>query len=456
MADQQQQRDSGDDAEEVKPDDSQKPETPSKAKDSGNADDTTPRRPGGKARRNGGARGRGTGRVDDIENDEEMASPQVITVRPMARRASMRKRHWGLALGFLLIVALPLAIVGYYLTERANDQYASVAGFSVRQEDSPGTAEMLGGLAQFMGGSSSAEADMLYEFIRSQDIVAAIDARLDLRSHYSAPYATDPVFALDPESTIEELVEYWHRIVIVAYDQNTGLINLTVLAFDPEMAQTLAREVIAESQVLVNQLNATARADALRYAEEDLREAENRLKAAREALVRFRTRTQIVDPESDLRGRMGVLSSLQQQLAQAMIDYDLFANDASAEDPRVSQALRRIEVIRERISAERRTFAEEENEGSTDTYPELMAEYETLVVDREFAEEAYRVALATLDLARGNAARQSRYLSTYVQPTLPQMAEFPRRAIIFGLAGLFLVLFWTILSLMFYAVRDRK
>ena len=54
----------------------------------------------------------------------------------------------------------------------------------------------------------------------------------------------------------------------------------------------------------------------LRYAEQDLADAVARLKTARESLVRFRTRTQIVDPESDLQGRMGVLASLQQQLAQ--------------------------------------------------------------------------------------------------------------------------------------------
>lgn len=384
------------------------------------------------------------------------AAPQVIEIRPMARKASMRKRHWGLALGFLLIVLLPLSAIGYYLMNRAVDQYASVAGFSVRQEDTPSAVGALGGLSQFVGGGGDSEASMLYEYIRSQDLVAAIDTRLNLRANYSAPYAKDPYFALAPDSTIEDLVDYWQRIVLVAYDQNTGLINLTVLAFDPKMAQNLAREVIVESQVLINALNAAAREDALKYAEEDLTKSVERLKSAREALVRFRTRTQLVDPESDLRGRMGVLNSLQQQLAQAMIDYDIISQDSGPEDPRVVQALRRIEVIRERIDAERSTFADDGTFGGDEGYPALLAEYEGLIVDREFAEETYRVSLASLDVARSNAARQSRYLSTYVHPTLPQTAEFPRRLVIFGLSSVFLLLLWTILSLMFYAIRDRK
>ncbi|HHB80256.1 MAG TPA: sugar transporter [Aliiroseovarius sp.] len=284
----------------------------------------------------------------------------------------------------------------------------------------------------------------------------AVNKRIDLRAHYSPPYRRDPIFALKPDSTVEQLVEYWKRIVLVSYDQNSGLISLTTLGFDPETSHDLAIAILEESQILMNALNATARADSLKYAEEDLKDAVDRLKSAREALVRFRTRTQIVDPESDLRGRMGVLNSLQQQLAQAMVDYDIIAQDSGPEDPRVVQALRRIEVIRTRLAAERANFAEQDANGSEEAYPALMAEYEGLIVDREFAEEAYRVALATLDSARSNAARQSRYLSTYIQPTIPETAEFPRRVVIFALAGLFLLLLWVILSLMYYAIRDRN
>ena len=57
---------------------------------------------------------------------------------------------------------------------------------------------------------------------------------------------------------------------------------------------------------------------------------------------------------------------------------------------------------------------------------------------------------------RANAARQSRYLATYLKPTVPERAEYPQRAMILGLAALFLVLFWAISSMMFYALRDRK
>lgn len=90
----------------------------------------------------------------------------------------------------------------------------------------------------------------------------------------------------------------------------------------------------------MNDLNATARADAISFAEADLEVALGRLRSAREALTAFRTRTQIVDPESDLQGRMGVLNNLQQQLAEALIDYDLLSENTGM------IATRRIGAVR--------------------------------------------------------------------------------------------------------------
>ena len=390
------------------------------------------------------------------ESRKQGGEPQVIEIRPIARKAHMRSRHWGLLAAFILIVLLPVSGIGYYMYGVAIDQYASSSGFSVRKEDISSPAELMGGLSQFMGGSSGGEADMLYEFIQSQDLVARLDERLDLHSHYTAVYDQDPVFGLSPDGTIEDLVSYWHRIVKVTYDQSTGLISLHVRAFAPEMAQRLSEEIIAESQVLVNELNATSRNDMLKYAEQDLADAVARLKTAREALAHFRSRTQIVDPESDLQGRMGVLASLQQQLAQALIEYDLISTDSSPNDPRVTSAARRIEVIRERISDERENISDQQPVDGTESYPSLLAEYEGLVVDREYSEGAYAAALAALDGARANANRQSRYLATYLTPTIPERAEYPQRGMILGLAALFLILLWAISSMMFYALRDRK
>ena len=61
-----------------------------------------------------------------------------------------------------------------------------------------------------------------------------------------------------------------------------------------------------------------------------------------------------------------------------------------------------------------------------------------------------------LDVARAEAARQSRYLSTYVEPTLAEESEYPQRFVIFGLAAFFLLLSWSVMALIYYSIRDRS
>jgi len=383
---------------------------------------------------------------------------QDIHVAPVAPAAHMRRRHWGILLSLLLMVLLPLAVVGWYLSVRAVDQFASTAGFTVRSEEGAAAGAALTGIvASLSGGSTQTDTDILYEFIQSQGLVDSIQEQFDLRVLYSKNRDTDPIFSVDPEATAEDLLAYWEQIVSVSYDQSSGLIEMRVQAFEAETSQQIASAILKQSQVLINDLNAQARADKLSYSEQDLEEARLRLRQSREALIVFRTRTQIVDPETDLQGRLGVVNSLQQQLAEALIEQDLLREQTSASDPRFVQVRRKIEVIRDRIAEERASVAS--GEASTvgeEAYPELLAEYEGLVADREFAEETYRAALLAHDVAKATVSRQSRYLASYIRPTLPQTAEYPQRWQIFGLTFLFLMLIWSIVVLIYYSIRDSK
>ncbi|MBT8154512.1 sugar transporter [Epibacterium ulvae] len=377
----------------------------------------------------------------------------------MAESAKMKRRHWGLMASFLVLVLAPLAAVTFYLTTIAEDRYASTAGFAVRSQENSGANELLGGLAQLTGGSTASDSDILYEYIQSQELVEQVNAALDLTEHFGQHWPTDWAFALWPEPTLEDLTWYWHRIVGISYDSGSGLMEVHVTAYDAELAQLINRTIVELSQTRINALNEQAREDSMRYARADLDEALERLKVAREALIKFRTRTRIVDPETDIQGRMGVMNNLQQQLAEALIELDLLRGSLNNNDPRITTGQKRIDVIRERINLERNSFASAEtteNGGIGEDYPSLISEYERLSVDREYAEQTYRAALTALEVARDDATRQSRYLATYIKPTQAEASEYPRRLTLIGLAGLFLLLGWSILTLIYYSIRDRR
>jgi len=229
-----------------------------------------------------------------------------------------------------------------------------------------------------------------------------------------------------------------------------------VRAHDPASAQQLAQLIVTESERMINSLNEAARAGAMRNAEADLEESLARLRSAREALAEFRARTQILDPQADIQGRMGVLNVLQQQLAEALVEYDLLTMQISdTNDPRLRQMQRRIEVVRNRISEERRVFTQQDVTVDETDYPRLIAQYESLLVDQTFAEATYQAALTAFDAARSNASRQTLYLANFIQPSLAQRAQYPQTTLIILLTAAFSALIWSIMALVYYSLRDR-
>lgn len=383
--------------------------------------------------------------------------PQSAVFPPIAEPAPIagpRRRHWVLLFSLFLLVILPTALWGIYLWTRATDQYASTVGFSVRREESAPSIDMFGGI---FGGSSSGTAsdtDILYEFIRSPDLVQRTDDALDIRTMFARNWPDDFVFAFDPSGTIEDLTDYWRRQVKIYYDDSTGIITVKVSAFTPEDAKAIADEIFAESERVVNGLSEQARRDATRLAEAELEKSRGVLTEARQAMTAFRVRTRIVDPTIDLGAQMTVMTTLQGQLAEAQVALDTLRQNARPSDQRIVQAEMRVEALRAQIEQERDKFGGDSPDG--ENYAQMMADYERLKVDLEFAEGAHQTARIGYESALATAQRQTRYLAAHISPSVAQRSLEPSRPWLLALgAGLAFVL-WSIMILVYYSVRDRR
>lgn len=361
----------------------------------------------------------------------------------------------GLVLSFVVLVPMLAVATACYLWILAEDQYASITGFTVRSEDTPAAIDVLGGLTQLSGGGTS-DADILYEFIQSQELVKAIDAKINLRKIYGTSYPRDFVFGFNEDKPIEDLTSHWARMVRISYDSITGLIELRTLAFSAEEAKRIAEAIVVESTRVINALSEQAREDATRYAREDVELAVERLKAARQAVTKYRSINQIADPEADIQVQMGLINTLQQSLADALVEADIIAQTARPSDPRMSQAERRINAIKRLIDGERRKIGVGATVPDGEDYAQVLGEFERLAVELEFAERTYIAALTAYDIAQAEARRKSRYLAIYIQPTLAESSEYPQRFVLFMLTTLFGLLTWAIFALVYYSIRDRR
>lgn len=372
---------------------------------------------------------------------------------PLPKPAHIRPRHYVLLVSFIICVLLPFLVSALYLFGVAADQYKSRVSFSVRSEEIQNPLDALGALGQISTGTSS-DADILNEYIRSQKLLEDIAPLVDLQAAYSLP-DYDPVFALAPGQPIEELLHYWNWMTNVSYDAGSGLIDIEVFAFDAQTAHLIATSVMQASSRLVEELSKISREDTTRFALVELDLARERLASARVALGELRAREQIIDPAIDLESRMGVVTALEQQLAAELIEYDLLIRSTRQGDSRRENSERTIAAIEERIAQERNKIGHgSQEEGGA--LSSVVGEYEALLADRIFAEQAYVAAAANYDSALAEARRKSRYLAAHIPPTMAQSSEAPNRLLMsLTILGACL-LFWLIAVLTIYAMMDRR
>lgn len=378
---------------------------------------------------------------------------RATTTYGQPTHARLRLRHTLVAISFVVWVALPAIVTASYLWGVAADKYASYAGFLVRSEQSTfGTPEGIGGILSMVQGDGQ-ETNILYKFIQSRSLVDRVNERVNLREIWSKQ-PQDWIFSYNDGPTPEDLVRYWNQNVKIFYDQ--GMLDLRVTAFEPTDAQLIAQTIIDESQSVINQMNSVSRRDTLRYAEEDLNTSLQRLKETRAAVQTFRSQNNIVDPTAFVGGQEGVLTSLQQQLADAMVQLGMLKANAQKGDPRTSQMELRIDVINQQIEEERAKIGDEGSSVENRSTANIVSHYEVLEVDRQYAESAYAVAKSAYDLARAQSDRQTLYLAQYVTPTVAVEPEYPQRLRLLVLVMGFFFLTWLIGVMTYYSIRDRR
>ncbi len=375
---------------------------------------------------------------------------------PTPGPARFRARHWILLFSFLGLVLIPAVLGVGYLYTRAADQFHSTVGFSVHSEESSNPLDILGSITQ-SGKSSASDADVLYEYIRSQQMVEEVATELDLVAIFNKP-DNDPVFTLGDEPTIEDLHWYWEWMVTVAYDGGTGIIEVESRAFTAEDAHAIAEVIVRRSTALINELAQEAREDAIRFAEQDLSEAEGRLRDVRRKLRAFRNVEQIIDPTANVEQRMGLLTALEAQLAEALVSRDVLLGYSNADDSRVQKLDDQVAAIERRIVQEKAKLGAGSAGGTPDAerMAEVVGTFEELVMDREFAQQAYAAVLASYEEARAEARRKHRYLATHVGPTQAQESIYPRRWLLAPAYVLLLLIGWLVMVLILFNVRDSR
>ena len=387
-----------------------------------------------------------------MKNPEQVSNAESFLSgrEPPKGMSPKTKKPKGLILSFFIMFAMPAIAATIYFGLIASDRYAASAGFSIRSMDQQGGLDLFGGLTGMASaGSTMSDAYLVMSYLASKDLVSSVDEDVDLRAIYASPDA-DFIYRTKANLKIEELRDHWERRTTVTHDTSSGIIQFEVVANSPIEAKRIADSVLFHVESLINTISDQAREDALRSATSEAHKAEVRLSSIMKDLQDFRSENGDIDPATTAGARIELVSSLEAQLSS--VEARLFAASEKLDPnaPTIEALKRQANALQQQINLKKDSRAGDIYEKS-----EVLSEYETLQIQKAFAQKAYASAMGSLEAARLNADAQQRYLAIFMQPTEAQMAEYPKRLISILMYSIYAFALWGIASLVTYAVRDH-
>ena len=353
------------------------------------------------------------------------------------------------------IVIFPTLLAAIYYGLIASDIYISEARYAIHTSSDSSAVSLVNSiLPSNIGGASSAheDAQIVKEYSLSHSMLALLDDRLKIREHYSSQNI-DVLSRFDEKDSMEDFLEYYRKMIVVSIDSTSNITTLRVRAFTPEMAAVIAQTIINISEELVNRISDRVVNDFLKFARDEVANAEERIKGTSRELTEFRSENRSIDPGQETSAVLGIVTELETKLAAARTELLEARNFMQKDSLRIKVLEGKVKALEEQSIRERTRLANQDS--NTTDYTKLIDLYEPLILEQQLAKEFYTSALASLELARAEARRKQRYLLPFIEPKISDEAVEPERFYAISTIFVMLLLAYAIGSLVWAAIKDH-
>ena len=337
----------------------------------------------------------------------------------------------------IVFLVVPNAVSLVYFGLIASDQYMSETRFTVRTSEPMQSNDQLGQVSGIPSAKIVQDTQIVANFIISRTMLEILEREAGFIEVYSSE-AADWYARLPDDYTIEERLEYWESMVDVAIDTTSGIITLAARAFSPEDAQAIVQEVVAASEGLINDLNDRIWNDATSAARDQVERATAQLTAARQDLEAARNEAGFLTVEDTSTSLSALLTQLMGEKIELESRQQAVGESVSADAPQMRVLAREIEAKQQQIEELRAQIAGQGGSGTT--LADTSTVFSQLNLEQQIAEQQLTASITALEQLQFLSQQQLMYLDPFLEPTLPDGAEYPRRvfwSVIFAVASLF-------------------
>ena len=351
---------------------------------------------------------------------------KAVGLRPRPMQQIISKAI--LASTFLLLVAPNVASI-YYFIFVASDQYQSETRFTVRSSTPALGKNQLTKVTGLPSTQIVQDTLIVTNFIKSKDMVTALKSKVDLQKIYGST-AVDPIARLKSDASSEKQVDYWNEMISVSVDANSGIVTVKARAFSAAEAQKVLQEVVAASEVVVNDVNNRIWRDVIVTAQTNMDNAKNQLQNTRQQLLSARNQTGVLSVEGSSTILTNLISAVQTDRIGLQQKYDALLGAVSADAPQMRVLKREIDSKQKQLDQLNSQIAGQDT--SKQNLADVSVDMSQRELEQNLAEQQFATSMKTLEQVQFVSKQQLLYLDTFLAPNLPDDAEYPKRALWIG------------------------
>lgn len=322
---------------------------------------------------------------------------------------------------------LPLFALWLWLTFGYTHRYAVTTQFVLRNQQD--TASMALGAASLLGaGGEQQDLHMLQEYILSPNLLAKLDAELDLRGQYASADILPPQ-RLASDASFDALLEKYRSLIDISIDATSGIMTYTVEGYASDQVLRQARATLAAAEAYVNDVSHQIAARQTAAAREHLDKTREDHTAKTHRLLTFQQENNTFMPDKDGAAALSVIGGLEGALAEERARLAGMLAYLAPTAPGVIESRAKIKAMEDQIALERTRLVSAklgEMERQATPFNQLLASYQLVQMELELATKSYSESLAALQNAQIAASENLKSLVMIASPHAPQEHAYPR------------------------------
>jgi capsular polysaccharide transport system permease protein len=353
---------------------------------------------------------------------------------------------------FTFIVLLPFLLFSIYTIFVAKPRYLSDSSIVIQNISSNQEIGGMGALLASMQGIGTSDLLLVKEHIASSDMMEEVDKKYHILDHWHNQ-GIDILYKLWNQDYREKSLNYYRSKVKTMINTETGTLQISVEAFDPQVAKDVLEFILLKSEEFVNKNGHKAANEQLHFLNGKLVDLKNTLDQSRQKLIEYQKAKNFFNPSLEIEQQARKVGFLEESKIRLEAEYNAKKTFLSEDSPQMVTLKETISYMDNQLSSEKKKMIGDKDAPAINN---VTDEYKMIEGELALHMEAYKTALIFNEKVKFEAARKLKQIMIISSPKLPQYAIYPEKILNIFYCFIILTLSYGLINLLKGIVKEHK